>query len=157
MPLHCDFRSFSSGDNIHGLIESEWDKQVKKSYKIDTPNERFFYDPEGYPLKKEIEQLIRLVEEDVVVREYNHSWGTYNRNVWDYMSSLSQYSYLMAYRMIPEEYDETNLTKDGFWKTDGGKHFEEYSRYILSDAIDSIARVWLHVWICYRKWAYGRE
>ena len=31
MPLHCDCRSFSTGANIHGFIESEWDKQVKKS------------------------------------------------------------------------------------------------------------------------------
>lgn len=157
MPLHCDCRAFSSGENIHGFIESEWDKQVKKSYQIDTANERFFYDPAGYPLQKKITPLMQQVEEDLVNREYLHPWGTGNKNTWDYMSALSEYSYLMAYRMIPEQYDEKNLTKELYQTTEEWQHFEEYSRYIFSDAIDSIARVWLHVWARYRKWASGRE
>ena len=52
MPLHCDCRSFSSGQNIHGYIETQWDNQVKASYSIDTANNRFFYAPDGYPLVK---------------------------------------------------------------------------------------------------------
>lgn len=157
MPLHCDCRSFSSGDNVHGFIETQWDAQVKKSYKVDTANERFFYDPDGYPLKLKITPLMQQVEDDLENREYLHSWGTDNGNVWDYISSLSQYSYLMAYRMFPAQYDENNLTKAVYKTTEEWQHFEEYSRIIFSDAIDSIARVWLHVWIRYRKWATGRE
>ena len=157
MPLHCDFRAFSSGEDIHGFIEAQWDAQVRKSYQLDTANERFFYDPDGYPLKKKITPLMELVEDDVVHREYSHPWGTGNDNTWDYMSAISQYSYLMAYRMIPSQYDETNLTKQLYQTTEEWNHFEEYSRYIFSDAIDSIARVWLHVWVRYRKWAAGKE
>lgn len=157
MPLHCDCRAFSSGEDIHGFIEAQWDAQVRKSYQLDTANERFFYDPDGYPLKKKITPLMELVEDDVVHREYSHPWGTGNDNTWDYMSAISQYSYLMAYRMIPSQYDETNLTKQLYQTTEEWSHFEEYSRYIFSDAIDSIARVWLHVWVRYRKWAAGKE
>lgn len=156
MPLHCDNRSFSSGQNIHGFIESQWDTQVKNSYSIDTANNRFYYGPDGYPLPKKPTPLIQAVEDDLLHREYIHSWGTDNGNTWDYMSAISQYSYLMSYRLIPKEYNEENLTKEVFKATETYQRFDEYSQYILSDAIDSIARVWLHVWARYRNWAKGK-
>ena len=156
MPLHCDNRSFSAGSNIHGFIESQWDTQVKNSYSIDTANNRFFYDPDGYPLPKKPTPLILAAENDLVNREYLHSWGTGNGNTWDYMSAISEYSYLMSYRLIPEGYNEENLTKEVFKTTEAYQRFDEYSQYILSDAIDSIARVWLHVWARYRAWAKGK-
>ena len=157
MPLHCDSRSFSSGENIHGFIESEWDKQVKKSYRIDTPNNRFFYAPDGYPLTDKITPLMQSVEDDIINREFLYAWGAGNNNTWDYISAVSEYSYLMAYRLIPPEYDEKTLTKELYKNTDAYAHFDEYSRIILCDAIDSISRVWLHVWSRYRKWALGKE
>lgn len=156
MPLHCDCRSFSSGANIHGFIESEWDKQVRKSYNIDIPNNRFFYDPAGYPLYAKPTPLIQAVEDDILTREYLHPWGTGNNNTWDYISAISEYSYLMSYRLIPAEYDDKNLTKDVYLGTEAYSKLEEYSRAILCDAVDSIARVWLHVWARYRTWAKGR-
>ena len=156
MPLHCDNRSFSSGANIHGFIETQWDNQVKKSYSIDTANNRFFYAPDGYPLVTKMTPLMQAVEDDVLNREYLHTWGSGNGNTWDYMSAISEYSYLMAYRLIPEEYKEAELTKEIYMATEAYSHFEEYSRIILCDAVDSIARVWLHVWARYRSWAQGR-
>ena len=33
-----------------------------------------------------------------------------------------------------------------------GQGFDKYSKMIFGDAIDSIARIWLRVWIKYRKW-----
>ena len=156
MPLHCDCRSFSSGANIHGFIESEWDKQVRKSYDIDIPNNRFYYDPTGYPLQAKPTPLIQAVEEDIVNREYLHPWGTGNNNTWDYISAISEYSYLMAYRLLPAELDEKTLTKNDYKDTEAYAKLEEYSRYILCDAVASIARVWLHVWARYRSWAAGR-
>ena len=152
MPLHCDCRSFSSGANIHGFIESEWDKEVKKSYRIDTANNRFFYAPDGYPLPDKMSPLIQAVEDEVVNREYLHSWGTGNSNTWDYMSAVSEYSYLMAYRLIPAEFKDTELTKEMYKASEAYANLEEYSRVILCDAIDSIARIWLHVWSRYRQW-----
>lgn len=152
MPLHCDCRSFSSGENIHGFIESQWDTQVKKSYNIDTANNRFFYAPDGYPLAAKITPLMQAVEDDLLQREFLYSWGTGNSNTWDYMSAISEYSYLMAYRLIPKDFDET-LTKAQYKASEAYRHFDEYSLAILSDAIDSIARVWLHVWARYRTWA----
>ena len=148
MPLHCDNRSFSSGSNIHGFIESQWDTQVKNSYSID--------DPDGYPLPKKPTPLILAVENDLVNREYIHPWGTGNGNTWDYISAVSEYSYLMSYRLIPKEFDEKNLTKELYKSSEAYSRLGEYSSDILCDAVDSIARVWLHVWARYRKWAEKR-
>ena len=152
MPLHCDARSFSSGDDLHGYIEKQWDNLIKKSYEIDTASNRFFYDPEGYPLKKKPSQVMLDIEAEIVSREYNHSWGTKNSNTWDYMSTISQYSYLKSYQMIPEGYDDSNLDVKTFKTLEGGINFDRYTFEILSDAVDSIARVWLHIWSRYRNW-----
>jgi hypothetical protein len=157
MPLHCDSRPFSSGANIHGLIEGVWDTQVRKSYKIDLDNNRFFYAPDGYPLEDKVTPLMQAVEEDAVKREFVYPWGQGNNNVWDYMSAVSQYSYLMSEQLIPRQYDEKELTKELYRTTEAYANLEEYSRYILSDAIDSIARIWLHVWSKYRQWEKGRK
>lgn len=153
MPLHCDARSFSMGANIHAFIESEWDKQVRASYELDKDNKRFFYDPQGYPLKKKMTDLMTAVEQEIVERPFKYEWGSGCKNTWDYMSGVSQYSYLMSYRMIPAEYDNTNLSKDTFRELDCWKEFDNYSKDIFSDAVESIARVWLHVWARYRQWA----
>ncbi|MBO6081449.1 MAG: hypothetical protein J6P46_00290 [Bacteroidales bacterium] len=157
MPLHCDARSFSSGKNVHAFIEKQWEDAIKKSYKIDKDNERFFYDPDGYPLQVKPTQLILDVEDETVNRPYQHSWGTKNKNTWDYMSSVSQYSYLKSYKMIPEEWNDSNLTTEIFQTLDGGVNFDQHSKDIFGDAIDSIARIWLHVWARYRTWAYPNK
>ena len=129
---------------------------MRKSYNIDIPNNRFFYDPAGYPLYAKPTPLILAVEDDIITREYYHPWGPGNDNTWDYISAVSEYSYLMSYRLIPAEYDDKNLTKEVYLGTEAYSKLEEYSRAILCDAVDSIARVWLHVWARYRTWAKGR-
>lgn len=153
MPLHCDYRPFSDESGIHGAIEKRWEDQVKKSYKIDTDNNRFYYDPDGYPLPLSPRPLMQEVEQEVVSRPYIHGWGTNNKSTWDYMSAVSQYSYLFAYHLIPEEFANTSTFNEFMDETEWGQHFDDYSRMIFADAIDSIARIWLHVWIKYRDWA----
>lgn len=152
MPLHCDSRQFSSGPNIHGYIESQWDKEISKSYEIDKRNNRFYYDPEGYPLFKKPTKLIKEIEEEIVEREFTYGWGTGNNNTWDYMSAVSEYSYLMSYRMLPMGISPTTFDKKEYKASEEYKHFEDDSKYIFTDAIDSIARIWLHTWGRYRKW-----
>lgn len=153
MPLHCDNRPFSEAVGLHGLIEKKWEDQVKKSFKIDTANNRFYYDPEGYPLPLSPTPLMQAVEQDVASRQYIHGWGTNNKSTWDYMSGASQYSYLFAYHLIPEDFSNTRSFDDFMNLTEWGSHFDDYNRMIFADAIDSIARIWLHVWIKYRDWA----
>lgn len=163
MPLHCDGRSFYKENQVHAFIEEQWDKQVADSYCIDEDNERFFYDPEGYPLPKEKTPLIEYVEKELVNRKFIWEWfgkdGDYTcKNTWDYMSGISQYSYLMAYKLVPDFDEPKNISTAKYIKTEAYlEHFEEYSRIILGDAVESIAKIWLHAWVRYRDWARGCE
>lgn len=152
MPLHCDSRQFSEGENIHADIEKKWDDKIRKCYSIDFDNERFFYDKEGYPYKAESDPLIDKIEEEIITRSFSSSYGPGNENTWDFMSSLTQYSYLTSFLMIPKEYNETNLTWEEFINLQTGHTFDDYSKYILTDAIDSVSRIWLRVWKRYTKW-----
>ena len=148
MPLHCDARSLGT---IHTAVESQWESAVKKSYEIDEDNERFFYDPNGYPLKTDkMKSLMELVEEKVLSRPFVYNWGNSGYSTWDYMSAVTEYSYLLAYEMFPRDFEDMGWT--AYKKTPAAARFEEYSSKLMADAIDSIARAWLHVWIRYRLW-----
>jgi hypothetical protein len=160
MPFHCDSRRFSEGKNLHGYIEGKWDDIIRRYYRIDEDNDRFFYDPGGYPLRaledSSIDQeyqasFLKTVEDVLRDRKFVISWGAKNSNVWDFMSAICQYSYLLSYRFIPEQYDHTNVTLTN-WQSLGLISFDDFSVAVLSDAIDSIARVWFRVWRKYLKW-----
>ncbi|NOR54130.1 MAG: hypothetical protein GQ536_08600 [Candidatus Aminicenantes bacterium] len=157
MPFHCDSRRFSEGKNLHGHIESKWDKKIRQYYRIDEDNERFYYDSDGYPLMKSgIKQayqnsFLRTVDDKLDNRKLIMSWGAKNNNVWDFMSAICQHSYLLSYHFIPDNYDHTNITLTN-WKSLGTISFDEFNVAVFSDTIDSIARVWLKVWRRYLKW-----
>ena len=152
MPLHCDVRPYSNEKNIHGGIEKKWEDFITKSYKIDKDNNRFFYDPDGYPLPIGSSDFTTNVETEIAKRKYMHGWGGKNNNVWDFMSAVSQYSYLFSYYLIPQDFSNTKTMQQFSEETEWGKYFEMYSTMIFSDAIDAIARIWLHIWIKYRDW-----
>lgn len=158
MPLHCDARSFANKNEVHAFIEDMWDKQVRQSYRIDENNNRFFYDPEGYPLKNEMTPLIRYVEEELERREFIWAWGAGCRNTWDYMSGITQYSFLLSRDLVPDDRKPEDITTEYYRTSEAFTgHFEEYSRIILADAVESIAKVWLHAWVRYRDWWRGCE
>lgn len=152
MPLHCDARSFSDKDDIHAQMEKKWDDAIRECYDLDLDNERFFYDPEGYPLKKKNDKVIDWLESEIITRKFTTNYGKDNNNTWDFMKAITQYSYLTAYKMIPANYDESNLNWKTFEGLKTGYSFEDYSKYIMIDSIDSIAKVWLRVWGRYQDW-----
>jgi len=157
MPLHCDSRRFSEGINLHGYIEGKWEDMIELYYRIDRDNERFFYDPSGYPLKELSREqqyqssLLKKVSDMLDERKFLISWGGGNQNVWDFMSAIGEHSYLLSYCFIPQQYTHTDVTLDN-WQSLGSISFEDYSAAVLSDSIDSIARIWLRVWRRYMKW-----
>lgn len=157
MPFHCDSRKFSEGMDLHGHIEGEWDDMIRHYYRVDEDNERFFYNPDGYPLResnrdqKYQSSFLKTVGDELSNREFITSWGTKNSNVWDFMSAVCQYSYLLSYSFIPEQYNYADVTLQN-WKSLGSISFDQFSATIFSDAIDSIARVWFRVWRRYLKW-----
>ncbi len=149
MPMHCDARQLH---RVEDSIGSAWEYAVRHSYKVDLPNQRFFYDRYGYPKKEaKVSLLLRKVEDEILKREFVVGWGSKNSNLYDYMRAVTQRSYLMSYEMFPadlddmgwKDYKETEVFK---------KHFEDYSVMILADTIDSIARAWLNVWMDFHAW-----
>ena len=148
MPLHCDARKL---DKVHAAIEKIWEDEVNKSYDIDKDNERFFYDRRGYPLATDkMTDLIKTVEEKILSRPFIYNWGDSKYSAWDYVSAVTENSYLLAYEMIPQGSKDMYVTE--FKQKPEFEHFYEYSAMLLADAVDSIARAWLHVWIRYREW-----
>jgi len=157
VPFYCDNRSFSSGCDLHGHAEKEWDDEIRKYYRIDTQTERFLYTPEGYPLLKPDNQyntsFLKSLENELNNRDFKITWGSGNRNVYDFMSGVCQYSYLLSYGFVPMGYDETNVSSSNWHNLDGqSPSFDDLSVMVFTDAIDSIARVWLRVWRKYVKW-----
>ena len=160
MPFHCDSRRFSEGAGIHARMEKEWDDEIENYYKMDRDNERFFYDETGYPLlPKDLAKsrgyqssFLKKVSDELRKREFKLSFGSGNKNVWDFMSAVCQHSYLISYGFLPPQYDHTDVTRSN-WRSSGSIPFNELSVAVFSDAIDSIARIWFRVWRRYEKWA----
>ena len=149
MPMHCDARPLR---RIQDCIGSAWERDVRLSYKVDVPNQRFFYDRYGYPKKEaKVAPLIRKVEEEILTRKINKAWGGENNNLYDYMRAVTQRSYLMSYEMFPADFSDMGWRD--YKKTEVyQKHFEDYSAMVLADAIVSIARAWFRVWLDFHDW-----
>lgn len=155
MPFHCDSRKFSVGIDLHGKIEGVWDEEIRKFYDIDFLNERFFYNREGYPLRKEAgfgNSFLNQVEEGLATREFTDSYGD-GTNVRTCMLTVCRYSYLLAYAFIPPGYDETNVTTQNVQSLPGQiLDLRQLSVIVFIDAIDAISRIWLRVWRRYLDW-----
>lgn len=154
VPLHCDNRDFSTNGDVHAKIEAEWEDLIEKNYEIDKDRNRFRYDKDGYPLQINQVNLpspLTTVLADMSTRKFITSYGANNKNVWDFMSALCQYSYLLSYTLFPEAIDPITVTP-GNCTSLGTIKFDDVTAGVLSDAIDSIARVWLRVWRRYIKW-----
>lgn len=158
MPLHCDGRKFSEGKDIHGHMEGDWENVIASCYKIDEKNERFFYDPGGYPLLADDQlyqsSFLKKVDDELGKREFSTSGGTGNNNIWDFMSAVCQYSYLLAYYLFPQPDDYSNVTFEA-WQSSNSEKFNDVSVAVFADAIDSIARVWFRAWRRYENWKRG--
>ena len=157
MPLHCDSRIYVKCFDLHEAIEKSWDDTIKKHFLIDKINERFYYDPDGYPLrdlKADSEYqttFLRKVYDELGKREFIVGYGEANNNVMDFMDAVCQFSYLLAYSFIPENTDLKTMN-DTNWQNLGTISFEDLSIASFADAIDSIARVWFRVWRRYAEW-----
>jgi hypothetical protein len=156
MPLHCDSRQFSNGADVHARIEDAWDKEISKHYRIDLLNERFYYNPYGYPLRAQTDytnSFLKKLDEGLSTLPFSIEYGGKNTNVRTYMQAVCQYSYLLSYAFIPQGNDDKNVTVSN-WRMLPGQtiDFEQLSLIVFTDAIDAIARVWLRVWRRYLEW-----
>jgi len=167
VPLHCDSRSFpEKGDDIHAAMEKVWEKEIEDYYRIDTINERFLHDPGGYPALKNDAKMIaaypgsilKAVNDNLAQREFNSTFGAGNDNVWDFIDAVCHNSYLLSYRFFPPDLKFENVNKanwQGF--SQPVLSVKELGTAVLSDAVDSIARVWFRAFRRYDKWSKKPE
>ena len=93
------------------------------------------------------------VQTELAGRRFDDQYGIGNTNVLQYLNAVCRYSYLLSYSFIPSGFDDKNVTKAN-WQTLPGRTVSanEMNIAVLSDAIDSVARVWLHVWARFGRW-----
>jgi hypothetical protein len=154
MPFHCDSRRFSSRSNIHGHLEGIWESEIETFYQIDEANERFFYDQAGLPARTNApgyqNSFLAQVDLDLANRDFRVGYGGDSRNVLEFMEVICQYSYLASYAFIPQGFDETNVTRATYRNLQGQQYtVDQLSVIVFTDAIDSLAKVWLRSW---RRW-----
>lgn len=154
MPFHCDSRRFSSMSNIHAHLEGIWEREIETFYQIDVDNERFIYDHNGFPARTNAagyqNSFLAQVESDLAEREFRVGYGGDSNNVLEYMEVICQYAYLTSYAFIPQGYDETNVTRATYRNLPGQQYtVDQLSVIVFTDAIDSLAKVWLRAW---RRW-----
>jgi len=162
VPVHCDTRDFYTPSKVHPDIEEFWEKEIKKYYKISYKTEQFDLDEEGNLQQKvgqsgydgsilhKCDQLLADEEWHNIDIADNH-WTALlgnNNNFWDYLVSVCLVSFHMSILMFPldppdnVDYDTVRIMEVSPFK----ESVIEYSPYILADAINSVALLWLAAW-----------
>jgi len=162
VPVHCDNRDFYTPSKIHPDIEAFWEREIKKYYIVSTGTEQFDLDEnqnlqrdnsrKGFEesiLHKCDEVLEQSVWEDMTAGgDWRTFLGKTNKNFWDYLISVCLVSFHLSLKMFPLEppagvnYDTVRIMKVSPFK----EAVIEYSPYILADAINSVALLWLSAW-----------
>jgi hypothetical protein len=164
VPVHCDGRQFSAPPGIHAKLEGVWDKEIRKYYCLDEPKERFIYDKDGYPALEEKKRdeyqqsFLKTVTDKLAQRKFDSDYGKGNDNTWDFMNAVCHRSYLISYSFFPPQYQKENVTTAN-WQTlaePADLTLEKLSIAVMTDATDSVARVWFRIWRRYQEW-YGTQ
>lgn len=162
VPVHCDNRDFYNPSKVHPDLEDFWEKEIKKFYTVSTKNEQFDLDEKGNlqrkTNKKGYEKSILHVLDNILEQSkwknmgtpkthWNAFLGTGNNNFWDYLVSVCLVSFHMSLKMFPSKAPGVSYNKVRIFKTEPFKSdVIKKSPYILADAINSVAMLWLASW-----------
>ena len=83
-------------------------------------------------------------------RPFVLTYGGDNNNVWDFMSAVCQNSWLLSNHLIPAA-APTSITLKQLMAADQAL-VDKVMAEVLADAVDSIAKVWFHVWEDFEEW-----
>ncbi len=162
VPVHCDNRDLYKPSKVHPDLEDFWEKEIKKFYKVSLRTQQFDLDEEGTMQhktgKKGYDKSI-LHELDKVLAQKawqnmgmlkNH-WSVFlgkgNNNFWDYLVSVCLVSFHMSQLMFPPGAADVNYNTVRIMETEPFKSdVIKYSTFILADAINSVALLWLAAW-----------
>ncbi len=162
MPMHCDSRKDSFlGFNVHAEAEDRWNREVVRYYRVSIQNQCFTMDeqsgfPKLFPDEKYEESVLFAVDKKLASRPFQVGYGSGNDNVREYVLAISQYSYLNSYAWLPYGLTGAQFDRETL-QAPGGLPFNEMSIAALADAIDAVARVWLHDLRRFVKWKEALE
>ncbi|MDD5251176.1 MAG: hypothetical protein PHT12_00910 [Patescibacteria group bacterium] len=175
VPPHCDDRDFYGPSTIHPDMEGYWDDEVIKYFEFDKPRGVFDYDIDGAPelfddpAKREAFKGSVLYKALQIVNQ--RKWplkntksggfteaiiGQGNKKIYDLIKAVCFSSYLISTDFIPysvteSEYKKLKIVKDANYK----KRLDEISPYLIANAIDAIALIWLLTWDKYNALKEG--
>ena len=161
VPVHCDNRDFYTPSKVHPDLEEFWEKEIIKYYNVSKKAQQFDLDAEGNLQRNnkkkgyedsilyQCDELLAQLKWDRMDSAKMH-WSAFlgngNNNFWDYLVSVCLVSFHMSQLMFtPDsgvEYNKIRIMKVPRFK----ENVEKYSPYILSDAISSVAMLWLASW-----------
>jgi hypothetical protein len=162
VPVHCDKRDFYDPSHVHDDLESFWENEILKFYKVSDKYRQFDLDEnqklqcnknnQGFEesiLKKCLDLLGQSKWEVVHGRENN--WraflGKKNNNLWDYLVGVCLISFHISLDIFPKNEIDPGDNAIRIMDTNPFKErIMYYSPYILADAIDSVAIAWLATW-----------
>jgi hypothetical protein len=163
VPLHCDSRDLYDPSEVHPDLETFWEEEITKYYKVSKARQQFDLDAEqnlqrnasqeGFEnsFLNKCDDILRQSAWDNMGRT-ERNWqvflGSGNRNLWDYLVSVCLVSFHMSLKMFPltppagVDYKTVRIMEVSPFK----ESLELYSPAILADAINSVALVWLATW-----------
>jgi hypothetical protein len=163
VPVHCDDRDLYKPSKVHPDLEAFWEEEIMKYYRVSTKTEQFDLDenqnlqrdtnPSGFEqsILYECDEVLKQAEWDGM-SEAGQDWraflGSTNKNFWDYLVSVCLVSFHMSLKIFPRDppsgvdYDTVRIMEVSPFKDD----VIRYSPYILADAINSVALLWLAAW-----------
>lgn len=161
VPVHCDRRDLNDPSKVHWDLEDFWEVEIDNHFKI-SKKDQFDLDENGLLQRKTTMKQYKksvLYKCEQVLK--NSKWsnlknkegwqvflGEGNNNFWDYLVSICLVSFHMSRLMFPDpappgvNYDTVKIMDKKPFKKDVIK----YSPYILADAINSVALLWLATW-----------
>ena len=163
VPLHCDKRDLDKPSKVHHDLEYFWEREIKKYYRVSKTTKQFDLDENQHlqlntKTKGFEKSILGKCDEILEVSAWNNMnqsekhWraflGTTNKNLWDYLVSVCLVSFHMSLKMFPPsppngvDYDKVRIMKVQPFKD----AVIRYSPFILADAINSVALVWLATW-----------
>jgi len=163
VPVHCDRRDFYTPSKIHPDLEYYWEKEIKKFYRVSTKKQQFDLDENqnlqldtsrgGYEnsILHECDNILqgsRWDNMNQAVHDWRDFLGSTNNNLWDYLVSVCLVSFHMSLKMFPMnppasvDYTTVRIMNVSPFK----EYVVQFSPYILADAINSVALLWLATW-----------
>jgi len=163
VPVHSDNRDFYGPSKVHPDLEDFWEKEIKKYYRVSSRARQFDLDADQMLQrdtgKSGFEDSIlykcdRILEETEWdnIGTANEDWrvflGSTNNNFWDYMVGVCLVSFHMSVKLFPidppagVDYDNLRIMEVEPFKD----QVTHYSPYMLADAINSVALLWLASW-----------